>query len=128
MHRGVRTEGRVSHYILAVLALALATGCGPGWERVAVGPEPIPERRALQVFHAGRLEQWHGVRITADSISGVPYFRPPRCDECRIALPLTGVDSVRQGYNNEQQIMIGVVLAIPLVLLLSRWLSGLEGA
>jgi hypothetical protein len=43
------------------------------------------------------MERWHALVIGADSISGVPYVRPPGCDSCRVALPRAEVDSVRLG-------------------------------
>ena len=35
--------------------------------------------------------------VRGDSLTGVPFTRPPSCDSCRVAIPLTSVDSVRLG-------------------------------
>lgn len=86
------------HLALALGALVLLQGCSAGWRRVAIRPDqPWPERQRLQVWHGGRHEQWHAVRLTRDSLSGVPFIRPPSCDSCRLALPLSEVDSLRTG-------------------------------
>jgi hypothetical protein len=39
----------------------------------------------------------HGLRLTADSISAVPFLQPATCDSCRIAWARTEVDSIRLG-------------------------------
>jgi hypothetical protein len=41
--------------------------------------------------------RWHAVRISADSVSGVPFLQPTSCDSCRTALPRASVDSIRLG-------------------------------
>lgn len=82
----------------AVAATLLISGCSAQWRRVPVATSgAYPARQRLQVYHERRVEDWHSVRLGADSISGVPFFRPPTCDSCRVALPRTQVDSVRAG-------------------------------
>jgi hypothetical protein len=39
----------------------------------------------------------HAVRLTNDSLSGVPYVKRPDCDSCRVSLPRAAVDSLRTG-------------------------------
>lgn len=41
--------------------------------------------------------RWHALVVATDSISGVPFTRPPACDSCRVAVPRALVDSVRLG-------------------------------
>jgi hypothetical protein len=80
-------------------AMVLA-GCaaGPGWSRIPQGDlPPLPVREQAQVWSRGHSQQLHGIRVTRDSISGVPFFQDPRCDSCRVSLARAEVDSVRVG-------------------------------
>ena len=86
----------------AVLLIALAwpqAACGAGWRQPT---EPIPvalsnPRQQVQVWRAGRSLQLHGVTVSEDSVSGIPYLAPLDCNSCRIALPRSEVDSLRVG-------------------------------
>jgi len=57
----------------------------------------IPPPQQAQLWLGNRDVRLHGLIITADSISGVPYFQSPSCDSCRVTMPRTAVDSVRFG-------------------------------
>jgi len=73
-------------------------GCGAGWHQsTAVAPEELAPRQQAQIWQHGTALQWHAVRITPDSVSGVPYFRPVDCDSCRQQVPRAAVDSIRLG-------------------------------
>jgi hypothetical protein len=62
--------------------------------------------------------RWHAVVVRHDSISGVPFVRPPDCDSCRRALPLDLVDSVRVGHPvTGFWKTLGLVVGIPLAVL-----------
>lgn len=121
MHLRLKKTGRPQGSPL-LFALLLLGGCSGGYQRIEPKPSELPERRAVEVYHAGRKEQWHGVRIAADSVSGVPYFQPPSCAECRLVLPLSDVDSMRYGLNNEQQILLGLGIGLVAMVLLGDWL------
>ena len=43
------------------------------------------------------MVRWHGVIVTTDSLSGIPFQRPLDCDTCRVAVRLATIDSVRIG-------------------------------
>jgi hypothetical protein len=51
----------------------------------------------VQVWQHGSALRWHAVRITPDTISGIPFFRSTTCDSCRVAVPRGSVDSIRLG-------------------------------
>jgi hypothetical protein len=77
---------------------ALLVGCSPGWHRVTPSPsETLKTRQQFQVWTHGEAYQWHGLRVTSDSVSGVPFTKPPMCDSCRVHLARAEVDSVRAG-------------------------------
>lgn len=78
--------------------LLLITACGAGWHRQS--PEPrqaINPRQQVQVWTAGRAQRWHGLEVTGDSVSGIPFQQALSCDSCRIAMPAAAVDSIRYG-------------------------------
>jgi hypothetical protein len=62
---------------------------------VPVPPESYEPRQELEIWRGSEAITLHGVRVAADNLSGVPLWRPPDCDSCRIAVPLATVDSVR---------------------------------
>lgn len=83
---------------LFLLLMLPQTACGAGWHRIDPQPSPaLSTRRQVQVWHAGHVVRLHAVTVTADSLSGVPYFKPAECDSCRVTLARGTVDSVRSG-------------------------------
>jgi len=84
-------------YLLLPLAL-LTVGCGAGWHQPAVlSPGPMPNRQQVQVWSSGQMRRWHAVRVTEDSISGVPFTERPNGADCRESIARIAVDSVRVG-------------------------------
>jgi hypothetical protein len=49
------------------------------------------------VWASGQALRLHGVVVKADSVSGIPFFKPLDCDSCRVGLRRTEVDSLRVG-------------------------------
>ena len=82
--------------LAATIAVAV-WGCGAGWRRSDVGTKEFAPRQQVQVWRQRIVTQWHGVKILADSISGIAYSQPLQCDSCRLSLSLASVDSVRVG-------------------------------
>jgi hypothetical protein len=88
--QAIRSSG-----VLAVVLLQ--TACGAGWHTTTLATGALPQRQQAQVWTDGRALQWHALVVATDSISGVPFARPPACDSCRVAVPRGTVDSVRLG-------------------------------
>lgn len=85
-----------SALLLAVLLLQAA--CSAGWHRIEpAAPGNLSKRQQVQVWQGGRRFQLHAVRVSADSVSGVPYVQPPDCDSCRVSVARSTVDSLRAG-------------------------------
>lgn len=81
-----------------VASCLLVQGCGAGWRRPAEPvPGPLAPRQQVEVWQGNRATRWHAVVVTADSVSGVPYFRPIDCDRCRVGVARSTVDSLRLG-------------------------------
>lgn len=85
----------------SALLLALIVpqaACGAGWHRIEPpAPSTLPRRQQVEVWQGSHRLQLHAVRLADDSISGVPYIRPPECDSCRVSVPVAAVDSLRTG-------------------------------
>ena len=81
------------------------SGCRAGWYRPA---EPVPAafkpRQRIQIWRDGRPLVLHGVRVGADSITGVPLLKRPDCDSCRVALARRDVDSLRVGGTDDNTV------------------------
>jgi len=81
-----------------IVLAALTAACGAGWHRQNPAPSgALSPRQQVQVWQGGTALRWHAVRISADSVSGVPFLRPVSCDSCRTGLPRASVDSMRMG-------------------------------
>jgi hypothetical protein len=106
--------------VLASLALAACTQ----WSRVAApAPAEFPPRQQVQVWHRSGRADLHGVTVTADSLSGVPFWKALDCDSCRQAFARADIDSLRTGNRETAGILLA---AIPLIALgvLALGLSG----
>ena len=81
------------HRILVITGgILLLSGCTALREPVPIEALPtIAEPRAqYQVWSHGSPQVLIALRTTADSLSGVPYWKPPTCDSCRVANPPCG--------------------------------------
>lgn len=112
---------------LAVTLCLLGTGCGAGWGRVPQAElADIAPRQQVQVWSRGRVLQWQAVRLTVDSISGVPFTQDRNCDSCRVGIARAAVDSVKLG-DPEATFFAGfgaVLLGSLLLLILAGWGAG----
>lgn len=67
------------------------------------------------IWTHGTVEKWHGVEVTADSVSGIPYEKSLDCDSCRLSIPRAQVDSMKYwtgpGAAKTSLIVAGVVVA-----------------
>jgi len=100
-----------------VALVCLAGWSCSGWHRVgAPDLATAEERQQAQVWRGGRAVQLHALRLTADSISGVPFIQSPSCDSCRVSFSRADVDSVRVG-DPEGEIGAGLMGGALVVLL-----------
>jgi hypothetical protein len=80
--------------------LLLAGGCVFTWRRAPL-PEPPAAHSRSQPFHHDvriysdtQLFEWRKVRLTHDSITGVPVDKGRWCESCRRGVARTAVDSL----------------------------------
>ncbi len=104
--------------VATALVSCAATGCA-GWKRAElVEGSRLPPRQEVQVWTAGTATVLHAVSLERDTLYGVPFFKPPTCDSCRVGIPRAGVDSVRLG----NQELPGMIIAFaPIVAVIGFW-------
>jgi hypothetical protein len=78
--------------------LLLAADCSGGrWapRRIDVVPFPIEPSAVALIWSGDKVEKWHAVVITTDSVSGIPVRMGLQCDSCRRSMPRAQVDSMK---------------------------------
>ena len=71
---------------IAVLSVSLLCGCA-GWTRLALPSDTtLAPRQQVQVWSGSHARVLHAVRLSGDSLVGVPFQKPPSCDSCRITI------------------------------------------
>ena len=93
----IRRHAAFRAIAVAVGALTIWTACGAGWHQPERLPSSLPQRQQVRVWHQGGMARWHGVIVTADSVSGIHWRQPVSCDTCRVTLPCATVDSLQLG-------------------------------
>jgi hypothetical protein len=109
---------------VAVLSVSLLCGCA-GWQRVELASDTaLATRQQVQVWRGSQARVLHAVRLSADSLVGVPFQKSPSCDSCRVAIARSDVDSLRLGNMERAGV---VVSALPFLALafLAVALSGM---
>lgn len=81
--------------LLAVLLLLTACSSFQGGRPLDQVPLPAETRARYEVWSHGEGHQLHALRIEHDSVVGVPWWKDPACDSCRVAIARSEVDSVR---------------------------------
>jgi hypothetical protein len=86
---------------VALISLVAILGCFRAPEHVAIPPAPasFKPRQQIEVWQDQEAMTLQGVRIRGDSLIGVPFWRPPGCDSCRVTIPLNRIDSLRTVHN-----------------------------
>jgi hypothetical protein len=83
---------------MAVLLPWALGGCGAGWHRLDdLTPRTLPVRTQVQLCMGHQTRVLHAVTLGTDSVTGVPFHRPPDCDSCRVVIARNTVDSMRLG-------------------------------
>jgi hypothetical protein len=106
--------------LLCCILAASTLGCGAGWHQPPeLAPGPWPKRQQAQIWSDEHSRQWHSLIVSRDSISGVPFTRNPNCGDCRQAVALNAVDSVRIGDPEAGFLKtVGLIVALPIAVLI----------
>jgi len=100
---------RAAAALTAMLLLAL--GCTSWYGRsAALGPSLGP-RDQVRLWVHGRAYQVHGVRVSGDSVTAVPFIRPPSCDSCALRFALGEIDSAQvRAIDRDKTIFFAIVM------------------
>jgi hypothetical protein len=52
---------------------------------------------AVLLLQGNTRQQWHAVRVTESTVSGISFVKPINCDSCRVTVARSTVDSIRWG-------------------------------
>jgi len=89
---------RLPARILVIAMAILQPGCSAGWHQPSpLEASQLDSRQQVRVWRGGAALRWHAVRVTDDSVSGVPFLSPGSCDSCRASYPRKAVDSIQVG-------------------------------
>ena len=79
------------------LSLLLLSACASyqGARPIEAVPQQPELRDRYELWSQGTGHQLHSLRLTPDSVSGVPWWNDPQCDSCRVAFARPAIDSVR---------------------------------
>ena len=93
------------------LSTVLLSACA-GWHRIDVPIDSaLAPRQQVQIWQGRHSRMLHAVRLTSDTLFGIPFQQPPSCDSCAVALPRAGIDSLRVG-NQEGPAIAGIMLPL----------------
>jgi len=103
----------------AILACALLATSGCYWGKTPLDhPIPINRRYPVWIWSGDSAVKWHAVRLTEDSVSGIPFRLSVKCDTCRRSMPRSHVDSMTLRYKTGLQMVTeitGAVIGLTLV-------------
>jgi hypothetical protein len=109
---------RAARLLAAAALVALFASCN-GWRgRSGVLAEPQEPRTQIRLWVHGTVHQVHGVRVAGDSVTAVPFIRPPNCEGCALHLALRDIDSVQVRALDRDKSIFVAILVLPLVYLL----------
>ena len=104
-------------WLPALLLLAGCTSFGRGVPLETIPPADSTGRDRYQIWSHGSPQVLWSLRRAPDTLSGVPYWKDPACDPCRVSIPLADVDSVRVKAFDGNKSLAFAVLMTPVVLI-----------
>lgn len=104
-------------WLPALLLLAGCTSFGRGVPLETIPAADSTGRDRYQVWSHGTPQVLWSLRRGADTLSGVPYWKDPACDSCRVTIPIAEVDSVRvKAFDGNKSLAVAVLMT-PVILI-----------
>jgi len=110
--------------VLLLLVTASLPGCVHWSAATAPTPQTFPAREQVKVWTGNHAVRLQSVRIEAESLSGTPYKDSPTCDNCRVSMPTSTVDSIQTGKSPEALSIAIIAIPIAAFFLLLAMFSG----
>jgi hypothetical protein len=101
----------------SLLASVLLAGCTYWGRRRVDEPTPVNPQNPVFIWSRRGVEKWHGVVITQDSVSGIPYETTLKCTRCRRSIPRVQVDSMKLYYHTLPEYVVVTVGAVAVLTL-----------
>jgi hypothetical protein len=105
----------VRHAAAGLLFLLSACSTYQGGGPLDQLPLPVPAEKRVEVWSKGRPHQLHALHVEGDSVVGVPWWKDPACDSCRVAIARAEVDSVRTRKFAANETGAAASVAIPFI-------------
>ena len=114
--------------MILLICISTVTSRCTSWHRLDTGLDQLPSTPSrVQIWTHGHAYDLHGLVFRSDSVFGVPYWKPARCDSCRIGIARRDVDSVRVrqvSYGRTRGLVAAgfvITIGVLLVALGTRW-------
>ena len=84
---------------LAFVVVTVTSCAGANWQPVAVDQPRSLDPRTILEFHftPDSLVRLHGVQLTRDSVTGIPWLDHLSCTTCRVSYQLDHISQPRTG-------------------------------
>ncbi len=105
-----------------LLALQLAA-CGSSQTLHQLQATPSPKQE-ITIWTGGASQRLHGVRLTTDSMSGIPLAEPLSCHTCRRTYRRANIDSVGVRRTDQGVMFVAMLPFVALVGGMLIWRSG----
>ena len=115
---------RLDIQLTAILTFAaMPSACVPPPRHVPIPAENggFKPRQEVEIWRGSKATTLHGVQVRNDSLSGVPLWRPPECDSCRIVMPVRGIDSLRTVNTERSWIIVASLPFVALGMVAAAW-------
>ena len=110
-------DPRAARRRLMTVVWALSVAACATWQgRPNVLAAPLAPRQQVRLWVHGVGHQVHGVQVRGDSVSAVPFIRPPSCDSCAMRYARSAVDSVQVRAFDWRRSLVAAIVVAPLII------------
>ena len=103
---------RTASLVITISLFSLLASCESWRGHAGVLERSLEPRAQIRLWARGAVHQVHGVRVVGDSVTAVPFIRPPDCDSCALHVALRDIDSVQvRTFDRDKSIFMALVVA-----------------